>query len=846
MVLRFLTKFAQNDNINLIRAQQNLSKRKDFMAENKLVSVTINAYNAEKYIAETIESVINQTYKNLQIIVVDDASTDATAEIVRSFDDPRIELYILEKNGHISNANNECYRKVRGEYMVHIDADDIMMPDLIEKSIVFLEEHQEYGATFCRPTIINEKSVSVIDEYLENIFNVSAKTQAEFVRLFFDSSNHLLHPGSTMRKSVIDDIGFHDLSLCYLHDFHYWTRLVIKYPIYVFDEKLIKYRMDNTGIHNSDLRTRKTLAHNAEYARIIYQMIDNCPDDLFVEAFSDKFRINEPHTHDEIEIEKAFLLQDGLIVLPQNKILSVAKFATLFQEKKYVEIARDKFGFTIRDFYELQSSEILHNKGEIDTKQHEFNLQVAEFYKIIDNQNAVINEKDININALNFEVSNLKQCLDQKNAELVNFVELANVRQNEIERLSSILHHKQKILNMTVEYNVAKLFQKAFNLLKHIKHFCLLRDKNGKKYRKSVMLYGFFGMNLGDDLFFEKLIKRYPNTMFLVYCFGYYRSFFEQFDNVKFYAYEDAFIQKVNRIGNKFKIHDLFELLLLKRSGATVHIGGSIYQQICDYELDYNLRIRRKQPFKPFYSISCNFGAYKTEEYRLKWYKQFKKYKDICFRDRYSHNLFFDLKSVRYAPDLLFSYKGENAIEQVGSVAISVLDPFVESREIGKDAAEAYCATITKTICDLVNLNKKVTLVGFCELEGDSVFINNLLTRLPENVRDLVSVVNYSFNTKEQTLNAVSSAEYIIGTRLHSVILGLVMGKKVLPITYNQKMNYILDDIGYNQPIVDLNSISTYKEIGFINLLKEIEQFDVSSYTNSDDLQFEKLDKFLK
>ena len=81
------------------------------MAQNKLVSVTINAYNAEKYIAKTIESVINQTYKNLQIIVVDDASTDATAEIVKSFDDSRIELYTLEHNGHISNANNECYRK---------------------------------------------------------------------------------------------------------------------------------------------------------------------------------------------------------------------------------------------------------------------------------------------------------------------------------------------------------------------------------------------------------------------------------------------------------------------------------------------------------------------------------------------------------------------------------------------------------------------------------------------------------------------------------------------------------------------------------------------------------------
>ncbi len=810
------------------------------MAQNKLVSVTINAYNAEKYIAETIESVINQTYKNLQIIVVDDASTDATAEIVRSFDDPRIELYTLEQNGHISNAINEGYRRVQGEYMVHIDSDDIMLPDLIEKTINFLENNSEYGAVFHRPIIIDKDGNDVCDEYLENIFNISAKTQADFVRLFFDSSNHLLHPGSTMRKCVMDDIGFHDMSLCYLHDFDYWTRLVIKCPIYVFDEKLIKYRMDTTGAHNSDLGVKKTFAHNTEYARVIYQMVDNCPDDLFMEVFSDKLRIKGPHTHDEIEIEKAFLLQEGLIVLPQNKILSIAKFAILFQDKKYVELARDKFGFTIRDFYELQSSEILHDKGEIDTKQHEFNLKVIEFLKSIDNKNKDIVELQSNI-------SDLNQMLEQKNIELENIVLLASARQSEIERLDALLQDKQKLLNKTIEYRLAKARQKLYHQLRHIKNFCSIRDKNGKKYRKSVMLYGFFGMNLGDDLFFEKLIKRYPDTMFFVYCFGYYRPFFEQFDNVKFYAYEVAFAQNVNRIGNKLKIHDLFEWLLLKRSSATVHIGGSIYQQIGDYELDYKLRLRRKQPLKPFYSISCNFGAYETEEYKLKWRKQFKKYKDICFRDRYSYNLFSNLRSVRYAPDLLFSYKNEGPINTVAdSVAISIFNPFAAFRSFSQNASENYRDALVKTVCDLVKSKKTVTLLAFCSFEGDSDFIDDLLNLLPQEVRDEVKVVDYSFNTKDQTLNALSSAEYIIGTRLHSIILGLAMGKKVLPIAYNQKTNNILDDIGYNQPVVDLKNHSTYKEIGFAELLKEIKPFDVSGYANSDDLQFAKLDEFLK
>ena len=72
------------------------------MALEKLVSVCINAYNSADVIGETLESVLNQTYKNLQIIVVDDCSTDNTAEIVKSYDDDRIELYTLPKNFNIS------------------------------------------------------------------------------------------------------------------------------------------------------------------------------------------------------------------------------------------------------------------------------------------------------------------------------------------------------------------------------------------------------------------------------------------------------------------------------------------------------------------------------------------------------------------------------------------------------------------------------------------------------------------------------------------------------------------------------------------------------------------------
>ena len=435
------------------------------MNQNKLVSVTINAYNSEKYIAETLNSIINQTYKNLQIIVVDDASTDATPEIVRGFDDPRIELYTLEKNGHISNANNECYRKMRGEYMVHTDADDVLNPDLIEKTVGYLEQHPECGGVFCRLSTIDGNSNEVEDSYVENVFKVTAKTQADFVRLFFDQLNHLSHTGATLRKSVIDKIGFHDLSLCYLHDFDYWTRVVLEYPIYVIDECLAKYRrILDSDEHNSSLSDAKMVAHNTEFVKIIYRMITNCSDELFLEAFSDRLKLKGIHTHEEVNLEKAFLLQDGLsaIYSPENKILSIMMFSKLFEDKKYVELAHDKFDFNIRDFYKLQATPAFYDYlkiNELDNKILDLQRNLDYLYSHIEELRADIKKKGEDL-AYYLDLVNYKQSEIDAKEQIIEY------KQSEIDAKDLIIMHKQKMLNRTLEYNIVRLIKKIISMFK--------------------------------------------------------------------------------------------------------------------------------------------------------------------------------------------------------------------------------------------------------------------------------------------------------------------------------------------------------------------------------------------
>jgi len=98
------------------------------------ISVIVPAYNVEEYIIDCVESICNQSYKNLEIIIIDDGSTDATGEICDAFDDSRIKV-IHQKNQGFSGARNTGILEARGEYLAFVDSDDYIKPDMLEKLV---------------------------------------------------------------------------------------------------------------------------------------------------------------------------------------------------------------------------------------------------------------------------------------------------------------------------------------------------------------------------------------------------------------------------------------------------------------------------------------------------------------------------------------------------------------------------------------------------------------------------------------------------------------------------------------------------------------------------------------
>jgi len=107
---------------------------------NPLVSILIPCYNAEKYLRDTISSILNQTWKNIELIIVDDGSKDRSVEVASSFADPRIKV-IKQTNQGASAARNRAYRESQGEFIQHLDADDFLSPEKIEEQVRLLLDH---------------------------------------------------------------------------------------------------------------------------------------------------------------------------------------------------------------------------------------------------------------------------------------------------------------------------------------------------------------------------------------------------------------------------------------------------------------------------------------------------------------------------------------------------------------------------------------------------------------------------------------------------------------------------------------------------------------------------------
>jgi len=214
-----------------------------------LVSICIPVYNGEPYLYKTLNSALNQTYKNLEIIIFDNCSTDKTAEIIKSFNDSRIEYHLNDKNyGGTANVK-KCLESATGEFIMLLMADDLLKPNAIEMQADALINNPDVSLCITATNVINEYGQVIMKRQLyKRTLKMDGKKIAK--KSLMKGRNIYGEPSSVLfRKDKSRQVGYFEDAgpLYYSADLDYWLRLSYIGNVYYINEFLSDFRISSTS-----------------------------------------------------------------------------------------------------------------------------------------------------------------------------------------------------------------------------------------------------------------------------------------------------------------------------------------------------------------------------------------------------------------------------------------------------------------------------------------------------------------------------------------------------------------------------------------------------------------------
>ncbi|KYC39250.1 glycosyl transferase family A [Scytonema hofmannii PCC 7110] len=199
-----------------------------------IVSVIVPAYNAERTILQTVLSIQKQSLSDLEIIIINDGSTDKTVELLNTVQDPRLKIFNYE-NGGLPVARNRGISHATGEYVAFIDADDLWTPDKLESQLAALEKHPDAGVAYSWTRFMDEKAETY---HLSTPIYFEGDVYANLLVWNFIASGS----NPLVRREAIKDVGEFDATLRSAEDWDYWLRLARRWHFAVVPKAQVLYR----------------------------------------------------------------------------------------------------------------------------------------------------------------------------------------------------------------------------------------------------------------------------------------------------------------------------------------------------------------------------------------------------------------------------------------------------------------------------------------------------------------------------------------------------------------------------------------------------------------------------
>lgn len=288
-----------------------------------LVSIVIPTYNGCRFISESLESCLIQSYRNIEIIIVIDGSTDDTLQLVSNYSDPRILIINLEQNRGLPQALNYGFSISRGQYLTWIADDDYYTPDAIESMIHYLSKTPDVGLVYTGFWVIDEAG-RIIGE--SKIFPPDEITWTNPVGHCF-----------LYRRKVAEKVGLYDVNWVMVEDVQYWMRIYKQFKMACINERHYYHRLHSNSLtvrnYGGYLALRKMAAAAREQFGMSWISYQHRLADIYIEeAFAAALKSDFRHLHNCLMkgvVRKPLWLRErgiysiwlrGLLKLPQKNV----------------------------------------------------------------------------------------------------------------------------------------------------------------------------------------------------------------------------------------------------------------------------------------------------------------------------------------------------------------------------------------------------------------------------------------------------------------------------------------------------------------------------------------------
>lgn len=284
--------------------------------ETPLVSVLLPVYNVELYIEEALCSILNQTYTNFECIVIDDASTDRTVQIIESVKDDRIVLIKKEKNTGYTKNLNEGIKLCKGKYIARMDGDDISYPERFQKQVHFLEENTDIVLCGTQYKVIGR------DKYSHH------PTNHDELKVKLITGSYIAHPSVMMRASVLKDNELlYDETMEPAEDHDLWSKMVFLGKVANLNEVLLEYRVHANQV--SQVRKQQQLKVSSDIKNHMLKKVNN---DFYI------FNLN---TFLNANIVEAFTFYKNHVLL-YNSLIEKNKMQPIYSHKYFNQLCKNE------------------------------------------------------------------------------------------------------------------------------------------------------------------------------------------------------------------------------------------------------------------------------------------------------------------------------------------------------------------------------------------------------------------------------------------------------------------------------------------------------------------------